>query len=249
MNIDLLVNLRLCREEFRYPQIINSDDIFLLVKTGTFVFQEFHGELYTVQAGSGALFRRSVQYYRKIQSPVTMYLFRYRSEQPAFPRDHVVFRDQARVFSTIAMLEQLDSSIYHNEHALRTSLFQDLITQYYIENQCLMPDPLQHDLLIEQSVDYIKSHFHRKISLTEVCARTALSYPQFIRRFRTHTGMPPQDFIIALRLQKAKTLLQNTELPIGEIAVHCGFENGYYFSNYFKKQTGMSPSRFRSTIL
>jgi len=60
------------------------------------------------------------------------------------------------------------------------------------------------------------------------------------------TGEPPMSFIRKLRLHKAKTLLQTTELNVSEIAYDLGFTDPHYFSRAFKKEFGMPPSDLRT---
>ena len=61
--------------------------------------------------------------------------------------------------------------------------------------------------------------------------------------------MTPTEYVSFLRLQKAKRLLIDTDLLIKEIAAECGFSNEYYFSNFFKKRTELSPQNFRKEII
>ena len=75
-----------------------------------------------------------------------------------------------------------------------------------------------------------------------------MSYVQFSRRFKSAVGMTPQDYVTNLRLKKAKVLLGETDLSVGQIATSCGFGNEYYFSNFFKKHNNLSPSEFRAMI-
>ena len=58
--------------------------------------------------------------------------------------------------------------------------------------------------------------------------------------------MSPSDYVITLRIQKAQSMLAQTDLRIKDIALACGFENEYYFSNFFKKHTALSPTAFRA---
>ena len=77
---------------------------------------------------------------------------------------------------------------------------------------------------------------------------TNLSYVQFLRRFQKYTGVTPSEYITSLRMQKAKTLLSDTDYHIKDIAEKCGFESEYYFSNFFKKNLGLSPKAFRNSL-
>ena len=103
------------------------------------------------------------------------------------------------------------------------------------------------DEVIGEAIGKInKRMHHRDVKLVEIAAQSGLSYVQFLRRFKAVTGVAPSDYVAAIRLQKARNLLTDTDLLIKEIAYACGFENEYYFSNFFKKHTQMSPSAFRS---
>lgn len=94
----------------------------------------------------------------------------------------------------------------------------------------------------------IKSNLHNKLNLAELAAKYYLSYVQFSRRFKIVTGATPQEYVNGLRLDKAKTLLTDTELPIKQVAQACGFGTEYYFSNFFRKYCRMSPTQYRIMI-
>ena len=86
------------------------------------------------------------------------------------------------------------------------------------------------------------------ISIRALAEECGLSHVQMIRRFRSAFGHTPSEHLCALRLERAKELLLQTALPVKTIARDCGFENEYYFSNFFKKHEGLSPSAYRAMI-
>ena len=173
-----------------------------------------------------------------------MYLFRYASERVIFASDHIVFLDKARISSTLKLLNTLDKGVFKDDFKKRLHLFYDLIQQYEMENKII---PCE-DPCIEQAISLIKRSFQNKIYLNEIGKNSGLSYVQFLRRFKAYTGVSPSEYVMTLRLQKAKELLTNTNFQIRQIAFYCGFENEYYFSNFFKKQTGISPTSFRKAL-
>lgn len=248
MDAQLLVYMPVYREKFFMENYIGSNDIFALVKSGSFTFSCGEG-IHTVQENQGALFRKDVLYHRQVLSPVTMYLFRYQAEAPVFPEDKIVFTDTHRIASTMAFLDRLDSGIYKNEFQLRQDLFIDILTQYTIENAAQLPEKNTDNDPIAKAATYITKNLHKKIYLAQIAEKAGLSYVQFIRRFKAATDMTPSEYVFALRLQKARSLLTQTRLPIRQIANACGFENEYYFSNFFKKHTGFSPSAFRKETI
>lgn len=237
----LITALSVTRQKFVIESFIGTDNIFALVESGSFYMESSSGT-YTVSAGEGACFRKNTLYQRKVVSPVKMYLFRYASERDIFASDHIIFSDKTRLSSTFKLLNNLDKGIFKDDFKKRRHIFNDLILQYEIENEI---SPCE-DPIIENAISLIKRSFQNKIYLDEIGKSSGLSYVQFLRRFKAYSGLTPAEYIKALRLQKAKDLLTNTELQIRQIAYSCGFENEYYFSNFFKKQTGISPTSFRN---
>lgn len=96
------------------------------------------------------------------------------------------------------------------------------------------------------SVEYAHEHFcQSNFDFKQMCATTGLSYDYFKSLFIKKHGVSPVKYVTALRLDKAKELLITGHFGVGEIAVMCGFENTYYFSNVFKKHFGVSPKNYK----
>ena len=76
-----------------------------------------------------------------------------------------------------------------------------------------------------------------------------LSESRFSHIFKIQTGVTPQEYIMSLRINKAKTLLSETALPISTISDMLGFNTHNYFIRVFKKHTGLSPFKFRNSII
>ena len=248
MDFQLMVNIKVHRTKFIKENSVESDDIFALVKSGCFKFSTRNGN-YIISENEGALFRKNEFYQRKIISPVTMYFFRYKACETLFREEKIVFENIDRIKSTITMLDLLENDIFTDEYNLRSSIFSDIITQYRLEKRIFACTANKTDESIQIAIADIKENLHKKIILPQIAEKCELSYVQFIRRFKLSTGMTPSKYIILLRIQKAKAMLSNTDLPIRDIASACGFEDEYYFSNFFKKQIGISPTAFRKSTI
>ncbi|MCI8387814.1 MAG: AraC family transcriptional regulator [Clostridiales bacterium] len=102
--------------------------------------------------------------------------------------------------------------------------------------------------LISDAVGYIEQHFQEKITLDMLCKVGKNVSPQyFCRVFHAHTGMRPVEYILRHRIEKAKQLLSNTELPIHEVTIQSGFESESYFYRQWKRFESISPLEYRRT--
>ncbi len=97
----------------------------------------------------------------------------------------------------------------------------------------------------ETMKNYIDSHVADSISLKDLAELVYLSQSQVIRIFRRDFGKTPYDYIIHLKIENAKNLLQNTNLPVKEIALGLNFCDEHYFSYVFRQKTGRTPSAYR----
>ncbi len=96
--------------------------------------------------------------------------------------------------------------------------------------------------------EYLDVHLEEQLNLKKCSEITFLSISQTIRRFRNAYGITPYEYLNQRRILTAKQLLQNSTLSIEEIATKTGFSDHNYFSKYFKKKVGLSPSKFRKNF-
>ena len=102
---------------------------------------------------------------------------------------------------------------------------------------------------IKEIVEYINLHYAENLSIEELAKRVMLSKYHFIRLFKEETSYTPHEYIIKVRVNKAKEMLKSTNISMKEIAFNCGFSTESAFSNCFKKNTGMTAGEFRKTSL
>ncbi|UOQ84112.1 helix-turn-helix domain-containing protein [Gracilibacillus salinarum] len=99
--------------------------------------------------------------------------------------------------------------------------------------------------LLLQAKDYIHTHFKENIMLDEVAAEVGLSSYYLSKLFKEHFQLTFVEYVTHIRLEKAKDLLLDDEMPLKEIALTIGYRDPNYFSRVFKKETGLSPSEYR----
>ncbi len=98
---------------------------------------------------------------------------------------------------------------------------------------------------LSHTIAYMKENYAKKLTLEELAQVSGYSIPHFKKLFRDETGSSPIRYLNDFRIGRAKDLLGSGLFSVQEVAAVCGFENVYYFSNAFKKQTGISPKHYR----
>lgn len=108
-------------------------------------------------------------------------------------------------------------------------------------------DTKESKLLIRISkvLDYIEANFEEEINLPTLAEKCYMSVRNFQRIFKKATGQSPIDYLIHIRLQKAKSLLRNTDLPLVDVAFKAGFSEYNYFSRKFKQIIGVPPTKYK----
>lgn len=86
-----------------------------------------------------------------------------------------------------------------------------------------------------------------KVDCEELAASLCIGRVQLNRKMKAVTGYKTTEYIQLARISKARRLLRDTDLPVGEIAIQCGIEDVGYFSTLFKKSTGLTPTAFRNS--
>ncbi len=99
---------------------------------------------------------------------------------------------------------------------------------------------------VSEVISHIKMVPNLNITVSECADFCKMSKVHFSRFFKQITGMPPVQFVLKIRIDRAKELLDFTDKPIAEIAEACGFPDQNYFARTFKKITGMSPTQYRN---
>ncbi len=99
--------------------------------------------------------------------------------------------------------------------------------------------------LISMITAYMGLNLKEKFSLDELARRACMSKAHFCRRFKEETGASPWTYLTLLRLEKAKKLLECSELSPGEIAGLCGFYDASYFSRQFRRYVKVTPLEYR----
>jgi len=125
-----------------------------------------------------------------------------------------------------AFLYSIICELFHTEHKEQRTSATEEILEYIVEN---IGNP--------------------SLSVMDLCDHFFISESQLRRKLVKATGLPPNEYILTLRLNRAKNELIYTEKTIKQIAFESGFASQYYFSRCFSNSNGMSPREYRKQYL
>jgi len=148
--------------------------------------------------------------------------------------------------------------VYQNKpHANKTATYESL--RHHLETTSLIgqlfcnfinPEPplpttkvLRYNL--QPILTFIHNNLHNEISVDELASMACFSKDHFTRIFKSILGIPPHEYLIRKRIEKAQALLLTSDLSHSQIMEEAGIRNVSYFSRMFKKHTDKTPAEYR----
>lgn len=96
--------------------------------------------------------------------------------------------------------------------------------------------------------DFLEKNYMRQITIEDMANHIYIGKDAFYKFFKSMTGISPVDYLIDMRITKAKEMLATTDIPVLNICYDVGFLNESYFIRQFKKRCGITPKQFRLMI-
>jgi circadian clock protein KaiC len=106
-----------------------------------------------------------------------------------------------------------------------------------------------YSYLVNSTINFLEENLHKPLKLTDISNHLRLSPYHLSRVFKSETKKTIFEYLLHLRIEKAKRLLRNIQLNISEISRECGFNDANYFTRVFKKNNGISPTEYRMKVL
>ena len=107
----------------------------------------------------------------------------------------------------------------------------------------------QEERIINKIVRFVQSHLAEEISLSVLAEEFHFSTQYVSQLFKNEIGVNFLTYLTNIRMEKAKKLLLNTDLPIAEISEQSGYGDYRVFTKVFKKSEGVTPSQYRHDFL
>lgn len=128
-------------------------------------------------------------------------------------------------------------SLFENNRTKIISVFYNIIYRLVSSSG--------HSTLLSQAINYIGKEYSDSTLTNEKIAMHCNISEVYLRKiFIKELGITPRQYLIDLRLQRAKQLLSEGILKVNAVAEICGFANPYHFCRLFKEKTGLTPSEY-----
>lgn len=105
------------------------------------------------------------------------------------------------------------------------------------------------DRRLRRAIEYIHANYHQEIVLSEIADAAFLSEYHFAHLFKKITGLTPNNYLIAVRLEQAKKLLAETDESISNVSLAVGYTSQSHFTKVFRNFTGLTPAKYRESLI
>lgn len=243
-----------CEAHHSFGPAVRDHFLLHFVTEGKGIFVA-DGKEYAIRAGEGFLiFPQEVAYYEADEKEPWCYSWigfsgggKLMTELGLSVANPVFsFRDAASLTEIFTAMERADENRADGQLRLVGNLYM-LLAEIAPQSP---PASAQTSLgaredYVEYAIRYIQQNYALKLSVAHIASLLGIHRSYFSTIFKEHTHMSPQDFLLWVRMSKAKELLKDTALSVLSIAHSVGYEDALLFSRIFKKQTGLSPREYR----
>lgn len=101
---------------------------------------------------------------------------------------------------------------------------------------------------LTSAIDFMQANLERSVGLTAIAGATGLSPSHFARQFRLVMGKPPHQYLMQLRIERAKRLLRETSTSLVEVALACGFASQEHMTRLFRRNCSTTPAAYRNSM-
>lgn len=132
--------------------------------------------------------------------------------------------------------------LINDVYLLRTWIFKVLD---YVFHVIVLDQKGFQDNEINVVLNYLEKNYYKKVTLEEVAEYINISPFYLSKIFKKYTGVNFIEYLTNLKIEKAKELLEYTDMPVINIAIELSFNEPNYFARVFRKTAGMTPSKYR----
>jgi len=165
---------------------------------------------------------------------------------PTLPAADPLFQHLVLVLHAVSAAEDASGWLYVETltNALAEHFFRRYVGKQQIEHDT---SPGLSPYKLRQVTEYITAHLEEPLSLTQLAQTVQMSFTYFARQFKQAIGETPHQYVIRRRLERARQLLTETDLPLIDVGSQAGFSDQSHFIAVFHRQVGFTPKAYRES--
>lgn len=217
-------------------------------KIGQTVYHASEGDFFMIPSGTKHSF------YHTNENYITKYWFHFDAKAGGMSIFDAVSMPYFHNFGQNRKLKSLFRSIFKaasddslkSQMLLNAKILELIYVYFEATNADFLAEVCNENDLMRRICNYINDNIDKNITMTELSEMAHFHPNYFIRFFKERMGIPPVKYINGVKVESAKSLLENTHIPVKEVMTAVGFEDYSHFSKFFKTYTGYSPTAFRN---
>jgi AraC family transcriptional regulator len=129
----------------------------------------------------------------------------------------------------------------------------NVLAVYLIRHACALRPPARRTdgvlsrAKLQTVIEYVDEYLDTDLTVAQLAAVVHLSVYHFGRQFKAATRVPPHQYVLARRVERALQLMRDSDLPLVDIAASAGFSDQSKLSTHFKRAVGLTPRQFRKS--
>lgn len=251
------------KDRFLYYEDLCQPWTIFAVENGSFYY-EFGDQKGIATFGDWVVCPAQTVLRRVVIQPLTFYVLRLQwtdldgreaglhAETPLIA-GKISFQNTQRLSSNFAMMREAEERSERHRIMIHNHYVQDMWYLYGKEYRTMhglssgKAGSSAADPVMVQAAAMLQQRAFEPFELREIASALQLSPARFTQKFKQQFSVTPNEYLVAYRLKRAKSLLLETNLTMNQIAECIGYQDGYYVSKLFRKYFNVTPSMYRST--
>ena len=168
----------------------------------------------------------------------------------ALSKSYVVLKDNDEIYTILkSIINEIGNSNEDKSTMINIMMLQLILQLSRLALRSEEKTIESSDVYVQKAVQFIQHNYDYDIRIKDIACSINIHHIYLHRIFKEKTGMTILQYMTDFRIEKAKTLLAHTDIPIIDISNYVGINSRQYFSYIFKRKTGVTPNEYRRSCM
>lgn len=232
-----------------YSRTLSDYELMVVTKGTLYIANQ--SKRFIVHEGEYLLMPPSKSQFGYKQSRCTFYWLHFNINETKNESINLSIPEQAKLRDLerliVLLKQQQDQDIRYKNRKYNSFMTAAILCEIEQQNAISVNNEkiFSQEHLIEETKEYIRWHIQENLKVSTIANYFSYNEKYLTTLFKTVTGLSIKQYILQLKMERAKIALSDTNQHVSQIAYSLGYEDSHYFSNAFKKLMGLSPSEYK----